>query len=47
LYRYTQYDVPYHMRWLIDTETRCGWWYNVKVGLLHKGGGAGGGEDRL
>ena len=26
-----EYDVPYHMRWLIDTETRCGWWYNVKV----------------
>ena len=26
-----EYDVPYHMRWLIDTETRCGWWYNVRA----------------
>jgi DNA polymerase elongation subunit (family B) len=26
-----EYDVPYHMRWLIDTEVRCGWWYNVKA----------------
>ena len=26
-----EYDVPYHMRWLIDTETRCGWWYDVKA----------------
>ena len=26
-----EYDVPYHMRFLIDTETRCGWWYKVKV----------------
>ena len=26
-----EYDVPYHMRFLIDTETRCGWWYNVRA----------------
>ena len=26
-----EYDVPYHMRWLIDTETRCGWWYKVQA----------------
>ena len=26
-----EYDVPYHMRFLIDTETRCGWWYQVKA----------------
>ena len=25
-----EYDVPYH-RFLIDTGTRCGWWYKVKV----------------
>ena len=26
-----EYDVPYHVRWLIDTETRCGWWYDVRA----------------
>ena len=26
-----EYDVPYHMRWLIDTDTRCGWWYEVRA----------------
>ena len=36
-----EYDVPYHMRWLIDTDVRCGWWYNVRasagdVSLRHR-----------
>lgn len=40
-----EYDVPYHMRWLIDTETRCGWWYNVKVGGNGDGDEGGGSSD--
>jgi DNA polymerase epsilon subunit 1 len=28
-----EYDVPYHHRFAIDTEARCGQWYNVSVGL--------------
>jgi DNA polymerase epsilon subunit 1 len=36
-----EYDVPYHMRWLIDTDARCGWWYDVRasageVSLRHR-----------
>ena len=26
-----EYDVPFHMRWAIDTGVRCGWWYTVKA----------------
>ncbi len=26
-----EYDVPFHMRWAIDTGARCGWWYTVKA----------------
>ncbi|CAL55806.1 DNA polymerase epsilon, catalytic subunit A,C-terminal [Ostreococcus tauri] len=26
-----EYDVPYHMRYLIDENVRCGMWYNVHV----------------
>ena len=26
-----EYDVPYHMRYMIDSEVRCGHWYDVKV----------------
>jgi len=25
-----EYDVPYHMRFMIDTEVRCGHWYAVR-----------------
>ena len=25
-----EYDVPYHHRFAIDTETRCGQWYMVR-----------------
>jgi DNA polymerase epsilon subunit 1 len=47
-----EYDVPYHMRWLIDTETRCGWWYNVKasggeVTLTHRADLLARGEVRV
>ena len=30
-----EYDVPYHMRFQIDTDVRCGHWFTVtaKVGL--------------
>ena len=36
-----EYDVPYHHRFAIDTETRCGQWYEVsralgKVVLSHR-----------
>lgn len=39
-----EYDVPYHMRFQIDTDVRCGHWFTVtaKVGLL-----AGAGVDKL
>lgn len=26
-----EYDVPYHMRYMIDSEVRCGHWFNVKI----------------
>ena len=26
-----EYDVPFHMRYMIDSEVRCGHWYDVKV----------------
>ena len=26
-----EYDVPYHMRYMIDSEVRCGHWYDVKI----------------
>lgn len=26
-----EYDVPYHMRFAIDTDVRCGHWYTVRV----------------
>ena len=26
-----EYDVPYHMRFMIDTDTRCGQWYSVRA----------------
>ena len=26
-----EYDVPYHMRYLIDSEVRCGKWYSVRA----------------
>lgn len=25
-----EYDVPYHVRFAIDTDVRCGHWFNVK-----------------
>ena len=47
-----EYDVPYHMRFLIDTETRCGWWYQVKavqgeVTLTHRGDMLARGEVKI
>ena len=26
-----EYDVPYHMRYMIDTDVRCGKWYSVRA----------------
>jgi DNA polymerase elongation subunit (family B) len=26
-----EYDVPYHMRFQIDTDVRCGHWYSVRA----------------
>lgn len=26
-----EYDVPYHMRFQIDTDVRCGLWYDVRA----------------
>ncbi|CAI5468278.1 unnamed protein product [Closterium sp. Yama58-4] len=26
-----EYDVPYHMRFAIDKNVRCGWWYTVAI----------------
>jgi len=26
-----EYDVPFHMRYMIDSEVRCGHWYDVKI----------------
>ena len=26
-----EYDVPFHMRWAIDSGVRCGWWYTVRA----------------
>ena len=26
-----EYDVPFHMRFAIDTDVRCGHWYTVRV----------------
>ena len=47
-----EYDVPYHMRWLIDTDTRCGWWYEVRasagdVSLRHRADLLARGEVRV
>ena len=47
-----EYDVPYHVRFLIDTETRCGWWYNVRasggeVTLTHRADLLARGEVRV
>ena len=47
-----EYDVPYHMRWLIDTDTRCGWWYDVRasagdVSLRHRADLLARGEVRV
>jgi len=25
-----EYDVPYHVRFAIDTDVRCGHWFNVR-----------------
>ena len=33
-----EHDVPYHVRFLIDTDVRCGHWFTVKRtvgGLQH------------
>lgn len=30
-----EYDVPYHMRFQIDTDIRCGHWYNVRAKVTH------------
>ncbi len=32
-----EYDVPYHVRYLIDTDVRCGHWFTVR----HKVGAGG------
>ena len=29
-----EYDVPFHMRFAIDTDVRCGHWYTVRVTVL-------------
>ena len=47
-----EYDVPYHMRWLIDTGARCGWWYDVRasageVSLRHRADLLARGEVRV
>ena len=47
-----EYDVPYHMRWLIDSEVRCGWWYDVRasagdVSLNHRADLLARGEVRV
>ena len=26
-----EYDVPFHMRFAIDTDVRCGHWYTVRI----------------
>ena len=26
-----EYDVPYHVRFEIDTDTRCGHWFTVRA----------------
>ena len=36
-----EHDVPYHVRFAIDTDVRCGHWFTVKA----KVGGGGGGRD--
>ena len=30
-----EYDVPYHMRFQIDTGVRCGYWYGVRASHGH------------
>ena len=30
-----EYDVPYHMRFQIDTDVRCGLWYDVRAKVTH------------
>ena len=32
-----EYDVPYHVRWLIDAKIRCGYWYEVRRCRLTSG----------
>ena len=31
-----EYDVPYHMRFQIDTDVRCGLWYDVRAKVSHR-----------
>lgn len=30
-----EYDVPYHMRFQVDTGVRCGYWYGVRASHGH------------
>lgn len=33
-----EYDVPYHMRFQIDTDVRCGHWFTVTAKVKHPPG---------
>ena len=32
-----EYDVPYHMRFQIDTDVRCGHWFTVTAKVRPRG----------